>query len=67
MTKILDDILNSVPKEMNTDDYVFVCSKDFESEITEYKNIKVYYHDWLTNKTIHYMKNPYFDYTDFKF
>jgi hypothetical protein len=58
---MLDDILKSVPKEMNTDNYVFVCSKDFESEITEYKNIKVYYHNWVKEDTIYYMQNPYFD------
>ena len=58
---MLDDILKSVPKEMNTDNYVFVCSKDFESKITEYKNIKVYYHNWVKEDTIYYMQNPYFD------
>jgi hypothetical protein len=63
MINILDNILKSVPKEMNTDDYVFVCSKDFECEINEYKNIKVYYHNWLQENTIHYMKNPYIDYS----
>jgi hypothetical protein len=64
MIKILDDILKSVPKEWNIDDYVFVCSKDFECEINEYKNIKVYYHNWLEENTIHYMKNPYIDYSN---
>ena len=58
---MFDDILKSVPKEMNTDNYVFVCSKDFECEITEYKNIKVYYHNWLKENHIYYMQNPYFD------
>ena len=61
INKILDDILKSVPKEMNTDNYVFVCSKDFQSEITEYKNIKVYYHNWVKENSIYYMQNPYFD------
>ena len=65
MIKILDDMLKSVPKKINTDDYVFVCSKDFECEITEHKNIKVYYHEWIKEKTIYYMKNPYIDYSNY--
>lgn len=64
MIKILDDILKTVPKEITVNDYVFVCSKDFECGIKEYKNIKVYYHSHLKENTIHYMKNPYIDYAE---
>jgi hypothetical protein len=61
MFKILDEILASVPKGINLIDYVFVCSKDFECEITEYKDIKIFYHNWVKEDTIYYMQNPYFD------
>jgi hypothetical protein len=60
LTKILDDILKSLPKEMNTNDYIFVCSKDFKCEITEYKDVKVYYYNFLKKDTVYYMLNSQF-------
>jgi hypothetical protein len=57
----IDKILVSVPKGIIIRDYVFVCSKDFECEITQYKDINIFYHNWVKENTIYYMENPYFD------
>jgi hypothetical protein len=57
----LDKILNQKPKDLNLIDYVFVCSKSFECELLEHKEIKIYYDSRIVENTIYYMENPYFD------
>jgi hypothetical protein len=58
----LDKMLNEIPKGINLIDYVFVCSKSFECELLEHKEIKIYYDSRIKENTIYYMENPYFDF-----
>jgi hypothetical protein len=58
----LDKILNQIPKNFDFIDYVFVCSKSFECELLEHKEIKIYYDSRIVENTIYYMENPYFDF-----
>lgn len=61
----LDKMLNEIPKNFDFIDYVFVCSKSFECELLEYKDIKIFYHNWVQEDFIYYMKNPYFDFDNY--
>jgi hypothetical protein len=47
LKKILKDILKEVPKNVNTKNYVFLCSIDHSCNIKRYKGYKVYYSEML--------------------
>lgn len=57
----LDKTLDFVPKDLNVDDYVFICSKSFDCEILEHKGIKIYFQNWVKEGIIYYMHNPFYD------
>lgn len=56
----LDKMLNEIWRGSDFIDYVFICSKSYECKITEYKGIKIFYHNWVQEDFIFYMQNPYF-------
>lgn len=54
-------MLSELPKNINTNDFVFVCSNDFKSKKIKHKGFKIYYEKRLKEDTIYFMPNPYFD------
>ena len=56
----LDEILKHISnKDMNTDNFVFVCSIDLKCAKKEYKGYKIYFDKLLKGDMIYFMPNPY--------
>tara|TARA_R110000772_G_scaffold83493_1_gene176569 strand:- start:4703 stop:4930 length:228 start_codon:yes stop_codon:yes gene_type:complete len=62
--KIFDKMLREVPKNMDLSKYSFNCSREHETDITEYKGYPVYYYNIIPEDTIYFMINQGIELTD---
>ncbi len=53
--QLLNNMIKSLPKEVDINDFVFCCSNEFDYGETEYKGINLYYFNIIEEDTIYLM------------
>ena len=54
LKQTLKAMIKQVPDNIDTSNYVFLCSSDYETALKKYKSFNLYYHFLVPNDTIYF-------------